>query len=110
MPPNYDAQLALHIPSMVPTSVFRQVLRREFQKRIYSPRSKEAIPVVEEAIRDGQLPVGTDVNNFLDAIVGPLFIRLVLRHQRIHESFVVSVFDRVVEGTRAMAKTVLNAE
>jgi hypothetical protein len=27
MHPNYDAQPALHIPSLVPVSVFRQVLR-----------------------------------------------------------------------------------
>jgi hypothetical protein len=35
MHPNYDAQPALHIPSLVPVSVFRQVLRKQRFKTFY---------------------------------------------------------------------------
>ena len=77
------------------------VLRNEFQQRLFSPRSLETGAVVKEAIRKGQLPPGTDVNDFLDSIVGPMLCRLLIRHERIHEQFVSAVFDRVVAGTKA---------
>jgi len=42
-----------------------------------------------------------EVSIFLDSIIGPLLARLLLHHEQIDEAFVISVFDRVVAGTRA---------
>jgi AcrR family transcriptional regulator len=77
------------------------VLRNEFQQRFFSPRSQETRAVVKEAIRKGQLPAGTDVNDFLDSVIGPMLGRLFVRYERINEQFAISVFDRVVAGTKA---------
>jgi AcrR family transcriptional regulator len=77
------------------------VLRKEFMERVYSPRDAEFRAIVKEAIRKRQLPAGTDVSMFLDTVVGPLFTRLLIRHEQIDEAFVVSVFDRVVAGAIA---------
>jgi hypothetical protein len=51
---------------------------------------------VKEAIRLGQLPAETEASLFLDTITGPLLARLLIRHEQIDETFVVSVFDWVV--------------
>ncbi|MDR3713954.1 MAG: TetR/AcrR family transcriptional regulator C-terminal ligand-binding domain-containing protein, partial [Puia sp.] len=52
-----------------------------------------------DAIRRRQLPADTEVSVFLETIIGPLLTRLLIRHEQIDESFVLSVFDRVVAGT-----------
>jgi len=77
------------------------VLRKEFLKRVYSPRDKEIRALVSEAIAKRQLPAGMEVGVFLDTIIGPLLTRLLIRHERIDEPFVAAVFDRVVAGTMA---------
>jgi AcrR family transcriptional regulator len=77
------------------------VLRKEFLERVYSPRDQEVRALVKEAIKQRQLPAGVQVSVFLDSIVGPLLARLLMRHERIDEAFVKSVFDQVVAGTLA---------
>ena len=79
-------------------------LREEFLERVYSPRTKVIRAAVKDAIREGQLPSGTDVGEFLDMIFGPLITRLLIRHEPIRESFVISVFDHVVASTKALAR------
>lgn len=77
------------------------ILRNDFLKRVYSPRDKEVRATVKEAIKRGDLPAELKINLFLDSIVGPLLARLLIRHERIDESYVVAVFDQVVAATRA---------
>jgi AcrR family transcriptional regulator len=76
-------------------------LHKEFLERVYSPRDKEFRAIVRDAIRKRQLPADTEVSVFLETIIGPLLTRLLIRHEQIDESFVLSVFDRVVAGTTA---------
>jgi AcrR family transcriptional regulator len=77
------------------------ILRKEFLERIFSPRNKEFQGIVKEAIRQRQLPEGTEVMVFLEMIIGPLLARLLIRHEQIDESFVISLFNRVVAATVA---------
>jgi len=82
------------------------ILHREFLKRVYSPRDKEFRAIVSEAIKKQQLPPDTDPIAFLETIIRPLLTRLLIRHERINESFVISVFERVVAGTNASSGSV----
>jgi AcrR family transcriptional regulator len=77
------------------------ILRKEFLERVYSPRDKEIRAVVKEAIQKRQLPAGTEGSVLLDTIIGPLLARLLIRHERIDEPFVISVFNHVVAGAIA---------
>lgn len=79
-------------------------LRREFLRRIWAPRDKEARALVEEAINEGTLPPGMDIGAFLDAIYGPLVSRLLVRHESMDEAFVHTIFDVVVSGTQALGR------
>jgi hypothetical protein len=73
-------------------------LHKEFLKRVYYPRDKQFRTIVSEAIKERQLPADTEPIAFLETIIGPLLTRLLIRHKRINELFVISVFDRVVAG------------
>jgi AcrR family transcriptional regulator len=77
-----------------------QDLRREFLRRVYSPRDKEIRTTVKEAIKRGDLPEELNIGIFLDSIFGPLLARLLFRHERIDESFVATVFEHVVAGAK----------
>jgi AcrR family transcriptional regulator len=77
------------------------ILRKEFVERVFAPRDAEIRKVVKEAIEKQQLPPGTEDSIFLDTIIGPLLVRLLLRHEHIDEPFVLSVFNRVVAGSIA---------
>jgi AcrR family transcriptional regulator len=79
------------------------LLHKEFVERVCSPRDREIRAVVEEAIQARQLPPGAEANPFLDTIFGPLLTRLLIRHEQIDETFVLSVFDRVLAGTMAQS-------
>lgn len=81
-------------------------LRRDFMARIYSPHDKEIRAVVMEAILQHQLPDAVDVGIFLDSMIGPLLVRLLIRHERIDEQFVASVFDQMVAAQRFAAPSV----
>ena len=81
------------------------VLRKEFLERVYSPRDKEIRAIVNEAIKQGDLPAELKISVFLDSIVGPLLARLLIRHERIDESFVADAFEHVLAGTRAQRVT-----
>jgi AcrR family transcriptional regulator len=79
------------------------ILRKEFVERVFTPRDAEIRKVVREAIEKRQLPAGTEESVFLDTIIGPLLVRLLLRHEQIDEPFVISVFNRVVAGAIAQS-------
>lgn len=79
------------------------VLRDQFLERVQSPRSKALQSTAKEAVRAGELPARTNVSNFLDMLFGPILLRLLLRNEPLRESFVNSVFDSVVAGTRSLA-------
>lgn len=82
-------------------------LKDEFLERFPSPCCTKTRAAVGDAIREGQLPLQTNVDNFLDAIFGPLFFRLLISHEPIREPFAASVFDSVVRGTWSFAFPIL---
>jgi AcrR family transcriptional regulator len=79
------------------------LLRKEFVRRVYSPRDREGRALVRQAIEERQLPAGTDVGLLLDAVVGPLLSRLLLRHEKLDEDFVRAVYDHVIASAAGRA-------
>ena len=77
------------------------ILHKEFLERVFTPRDREFRALVKEAIKKRQLPADIEVGVFLETIVGPLLTRLLIRHERIDEPFVISVFNRVVASATA---------
>jgi AcrR family transcriptional regulator len=79
------------------------VLRQEYNDQFYSPRNREILAVVEQAVAEGDLPANLNAQLFKDTIFGPLLARLLIRHEPIDESNVVAVFNNAVAGARATA-------
>jgi AcrR family transcriptional regulator len=76
-------------------------LRTQFLKHVYSPRLREIRAIIKEAVEKQQLPGNVETSIFLDSIFGPLLARLLIRHKRIDESFVLLVFEQAVAAARA---------
>lgn len=68
--------------------------------RIYSPHDAGIRTAEKETIDQHQLSTMTDVGVFLDSIVGPLLVYLLIRHKRIDEPFAAVVFDQIVAAQR----------
>jgi AcrR family transcriptional regulator len=61
--------------------------------RFWAERLTLTEPIVERAIARGELPVGTDPNAVIEAVVGPLWMRLMLTGEPID----ADVADRIVD-------------
>jgi AcrR family transcriptional regulator len=73
-------------------------LREAFIQRLYLPQCGRVRTVAQEAVNAGELPPGTDVDLFLDSILGTILTRLLLRHEAIQAADVEKIFDFAVAG------------
>jgi AcrR family transcriptional regulator len=67
----------------------------EFRKRFWQPRRNLSIERLQQAIRDGAVRSDVPVETALDALYGPLWIRLVIGHQSITAKAVDEILDCV---------------
>lgn len=67
--------------------------------RFWAERLIATRPIVERAIARGELPAAADANTIIEALIGPLWIRLLLTGETIDES----VADRVADLVAAAA-------
>jgi AcrR family transcriptional regulator len=77
------------------------VLRQEFAERVFLPRREEAHGFVRQAIAEGQLPAGTNPDLFMELLIGPLLMRLLLRHEKLSARSIRTVYDLAIAGARA---------
>jgi AcrR family transcriptional regulator len=75
-----------------------------FERVVQSPQSKELRVAVKDAMRAGDLPAKTNISDFLDMVFGPIITRLIVQNEPIRESFVISVFDHVVNSTKSLGR------
>ena len=75
-----------------------------YRRDVQSPQSRELRTVVKDAMRAEDLPAKTNISDFLDMIFGPIITRLILQNEPIRESFVISVFDHVVNSTKSLGR------
>ena len=54
--------------------------------------------IVERAIERGEVAAGTDPRLVIEAVLGPIHLRLLLTGERVDRSFLVSIVDVVVDG------------
>ncbi len=64
------------------------------------PRRAEAAKIVQRGIDAGQLPKDCDAEALLDALYGPIYLRLMLGHEKIDRAFVEKTFATVTKGIR----------
>ncbi len=71
----------------------------------WAERMAAAAPVVERAVARGELPAGTDPTLVVEAVVAPIWLRLLLTGEPIDDDFADDVAALVVAGARQAPMT-----
>ncbi len=58
-----------------------------FRDRFLWPRRKQAYQTLQRGIDRGELAPGSDLDLILDSLYGPIYMRFLIRHAKLHESF-----------------------
>jgi len=71
-----------------------------FRKRFLWPRRQEAYGTLRRAIRRGELRNDIDMDLLLDSLYGPIYMRFLIRHDKLSASFVDNLCELVLGGAR----------
>lgn len=75
-------------------------LLEAFRERFLWPRRKQAYQTLQRGIDRGELPVGSDLNLILDSLYGPIYMRFLIRHAKLEESFSEQICGIVFGGLK----------
>ena len=76
-----------------------------FRERFLWPRRKQAYQTLQRGIDRGELPADTDLDLVLDTLYGPIYMRFLIRHQKLDESFADGVCGLVLGGLKKQCPT-----
>jgi len=79
-------------------------LLADFRERFLWPRRYEAYRTLRRAIARGELPRKTDLDLLLDSLYGPIYMRFLIRHDRLTPEFVDRLCALVLGGERPQKK------
>jgi AcrR family transcriptional regulator len=64
-----------------------------FRERFLKPRRQEAYATLRRGIRRGELRKNVDMDLLLDSLYGPIYMRFLIRHDRLTSDFVEGLCD-----------------
>jgi hypothetical protein len=70
-------------------------------RRFWATRSRLAGELVTRAVERGQLPADTDAEQLIEALVGPLYLRLLVTGDPITDAYVDRLVDLLLAGVQA---------
>jgi AcrR family transcriptional regulator len=73
-------------------------LLEEFRKRLLRPRRQEAYETLRRGIERGELPANIDLDLVLDSLYGAIYMRFLIRHDKLTEDYVDEVCRMVLDG------------
>jgi len=73
-------------------------LLEAFRERFLWPRRREAYKTLRHGIARGELPESLDLDLVLDILYGAIYMRFLIRHAELSESYVERVCRLVLEG------------
>lgn len=71
-----------------------------FRERFLWPRRQEAYATLRRGIQRGELPKDQDLDLLLDSLYGPIYMRFLIRHDRLTPDFVDRLCELVLGGAR----------
>ena len=71
-----------------------------FRERFLLPRGREAYQTLQRGIRRGELRKNIDPDLLLDSLYGPIYMRFLIRHDRLTPDFVDRLCALVLAGAR----------
>jgi AcrR family transcriptional regulator len=72
-----------------------------FRERFLWPRRQEAYATLRRGIRRGELKRNVDMDLLLDSLYGPIYMRFIIRHDRLTPGFVDALCAFVLSGAQA---------
>lgn len=72
-----------------------------FRHRFLWPRRQEAYDTLRRGIRRGELKRNVDMDLLLDSLYGPIYMRFLIRHDRLTPDFVDALCALVLTGAQA---------
>jgi AcrR family transcriptional regulator len=71
-----------------------------FRDRFLWPRRRQAYQTLQRGIDRGELPADIDLDLVLDSLYGPIYMRFLIRHDKLEESFADEICGLVLRGLR----------
>jgi AcrR family transcriptional regulator len=71
-----------------------------FRDRFLWPRRKQAYKTLQRGIDRGELPADSDLDLVLDSLYGPIYMRFLIRHGKLDESFADEICALVLQGLK----------
>src|SRR5271166_6388935 len=78
-------------------------LLEAFRERFLRPRRQEAYKTLRRGIERGELPGNLDLDLVLDTLYGAIYMRFLIRHDELSESYVYQVCRLVLDGAAGNA-------
>jgi AcrR family transcriptional regulator len=75
-------------------------LIQAFRGRFLWPRRKQAYQTLQRGIDRGELPADSDLDLILDSLYGPIYLRFLIRHDKLNESFADEICGLVLKGLK----------
>ena len=71
-----------------------------FRERFLWPRRRQAYQTLQRGVDRGELPADGDLDLILDSLYGPIYLRFLIRHDRLNESFADEICALVLQGLK----------
>lgn len=75
-------------------------LIKAFRDRFLWPRRKQAYKTLQRGIFRGELPTDSDLDLILDSLYGPIYMRFLIRHDKLNETFADEICELVLKGLK----------
>jgi len=75
-------------------------LLEAFRERFLWPKRRQAYQTLQRGIDRGELPATSDLDLILDALYGPIYMRFLIRHDQLDESFADEICGLVLKGLK----------
>jgi len=79
-------------------------LLEAFRERFLWPKRRQAYQTLQRGIDRGELPAASDLDLILDSLYGPIYMRFLIRHDKLDESFADKICGLVLQGLKREAK------
>jgi hypothetical protein len=78
-------------------------LLEAFRERFLWPKRRQAYQTLQRGIDRGELPADSDLDLILDSLYGPIYMRFLIRHDKLEEGFADELCGLVLQGLKRRA-------
>jgi len=75
-----------------------------FRDRFLWPRRKQAYQTLQRGIDRGELPADCDLDLVLDSLYGPIYMRFLIRHDKLDETLADQICGLVLNGLKCQSR------